>query len=164
MKYRAGFVSNSSSSSFVISFPKKPETKEELAEMMGVCHPTSQYDSKVITSEDVVDFIWRRGVNDTSDEGRYPYDYSRERIADELFSDIDCNWIIESQLDLASFEQRQAIKAKFEEIVDILFPEQQEGGEFRMPITLSDDCSSFEASLVCGDIFRNVPHKCTGRR
>jgi len=39
MKKRNGFVSNSSSSSFIVTFPKKPESKEELAEMMGECHP-----------------------------------------------------------------------------------------------------------------------------
>jgi hypothetical protein len=34
MKIRNGFVSNSSSSSFVVAFPKKPETIEELKHMM----------------------------------------------------------------------------------------------------------------------------------
>jgi hypothetical protein len=33
-KYRYGFVSNSSSSSFIVAFPKKPTTKEEVSEMM----------------------------------------------------------------------------------------------------------------------------------
>jgi len=34
MKIRKGFVSNSSSSSFVVAFPKMPETTEEVREMM----------------------------------------------------------------------------------------------------------------------------------
>jgi len=34
MKIRNGFVSNSSSSSFVVAFPKKPESVEELQRMM----------------------------------------------------------------------------------------------------------------------------------
>ena len=34
MKIRNGFVSNSSSSSFVVAFPKKPESAEEVQEMM----------------------------------------------------------------------------------------------------------------------------------
>ena len=34
MKIRSGFVSNSSSSSFIVAFPKKPKSKNELSEMM----------------------------------------------------------------------------------------------------------------------------------
>ena len=34
MKSRSGFVSNSSSSSFIVLFPHKPKTREELKEMM----------------------------------------------------------------------------------------------------------------------------------
>jgi hypothetical protein len=34
MKLRKGFVSNSSSSSFIVVFPKKPDTVEELYDMM----------------------------------------------------------------------------------------------------------------------------------
>ena len=34
MKIRSGFVSNSSSSSFIVAFPKKPTTENELSDMM----------------------------------------------------------------------------------------------------------------------------------
>ncbi len=34
MKIRNGFVSNSSSSSFVVAFPEKPKTEQELRDMM----------------------------------------------------------------------------------------------------------------------------------
>ena len=34
MKIRQGFVSNSSSSSFIVAFPKKPESSDELKKMM----------------------------------------------------------------------------------------------------------------------------------
>lgn len=163
MKYRAGFVSNSSSSSFVVTFPKKPDTKEELAGMMGACHPTTQWGDKAITSEDVVDYIWKHHINNETTE-RYPHDYSREYIADDLFEEIQNNWIVEDVIELMDFETTKLIKEKFAEIVDIIFPESTANGTHRMPITLSDDCSSFEASLMCGDIFRNTDHKCTGRR
>lgn len=163
MKIRKGFVSNSSSSSFVVTFPKKPETKEELAGMMGECHPTTQWGDKAITSEDVVDYIWKYHINNESTE-RYPYDYSREHIANDLFEEIERNWIVEDTIEMMDFETTQKVKEKFGEIVDLLFPEPTENGAHRMPITLSDDCGSFEASLMCGDIFRNTDYKCTGRR
>ena len=49
MKIRKGFVSNSSSSSFVVAFPKKPESVEELQQMMfgkQQWHYVSFYDSE----------------------------------------------------------------------------------------------------------------------
>jgi len=48
MKHRNGFVSNSSSSSFIIALPKKPETYEELKDMLMLKSKTVQADNKKI--------------------------------------------------------------------------------------------------------------------
>jgi len=53
MKIRNGFVSNSSSSSFVVAFPHKPNSVEEVYKMMfntregGVDHPYSSFDDLI---------------------------------------------------------------------------------------------------------------------
>ena len=53
MKIRNGFVSNSSSSSFVVAFPKKPENQQELQDMMFTSfqQSISLYDNNVSTEE-----------------------------------------------------------------------------------------------------------------
>jgi hypothetical protein len=51
MKIRKGFVSNSSSTSFVVAFPHKPVDKEDLAYMMR--------NGKHLISNKDVDEVWR---------------------------------------------------------------------------------------------------------
>jgi len=54
MKIRNGFVSNSSSSSFVVAFPKKPESAEEVQEIMfgnTECEAFDCYDYETTTTE-----------------------------------------------------------------------------------------------------------------
>ena len=54
MKIRNGFVSNSSSSSFVVAFPKKPDSIEELQQMMfgkQQWHYVPFYDSEYIEKD-----------------------------------------------------------------------------------------------------------------
>lgn len=57
MKIRNGFVSNSSSSSFIVTFPHHPTSKEDLASMMGDCSPTNDY--YPVSSDDVVSAVWK---------------------------------------------------------------------------------------------------------
>ena len=66
MKQRSGFVSNSSSSSFIIGFVNDPTSKEALAQEMQDCSPTGWYaDDNVMTNEEIIDRVW----NDLIDAG-----------------------------------------------------------------------------------------------
>lgn len=57
MKQRNGFVSNSSSSSFIIGFNKDPMIRENLEAEMGECAP-NYWDDVTLTTEDVVTRVW----------------------------------------------------------------------------------------------------------
>ena len=70
MKIRSGFVSNSSSSSFIVAFPKKPTDKNELSEMM---FPKDLYGS--------IGNPWP-GLN------AYDGGLEHTRIVEQVFSDI----------------------------------------------------------------------------
>lgn len=70
MKLRSGFVSNSSSSSFVVAFPKVPETVEEMQAML-------------FHSEK-----WFYGWDYSWDASREPDLWPTEEIAERVFGDM----------------------------------------------------------------------------
>jgi len=63
MKIRNGFVSNSSSSSFVVAFPKKPDTAEDVKEMMfgkQEWHYAGYYsDTGDVPTKDIADAVFK---------------------------------------------------------------------------------------------------------
>jgi hypothetical protein len=77
-KYRFGFVSNSSSSSFIVRFSRRPETIEELAKMMGDCYPICSWGSSRITSEEVVANVWRQIQSGDADVDVVQSEYNYE--------------------------------------------------------------------------------------
>ena len=64
MKTRTGFVSNSSSSSFIISFNKDPSIRENLVEEMGDCSVAGDGDwHDSLTADEVIDTIHAMVMN-----------------------------------------------------------------------------------------------------
>ena len=155
MKIRTGFVSNSSSSSFIVDFPRYPETKEILAEMMGDCsaHPYSTF----ISSEDVIDSVWRDIKHTRTKEysnnvsvvlennGMEIWD--RYEVKEFLFSDIIDNITEETSFD----ELELMIKEKF---LKIKTPVPN-----RFYFSYSDEDGCVGSAMEHGNIFRNVPHE-----
>lgn len=62
MKQRSGFVSNSSSSSFILCFNKDPMNKDNLAAEMGVCTSFEEHWNHTveICSEVIIDNIYKK--------------------------------------------------------------------------------------------------------
>lgn len=60
MKLRAGYVSNSSSSSFIVAFEKVPTTKKELKEVLFGKREEyhSPFNNEVWSTEDVAEKVW----------------------------------------------------------------------------------------------------------
>lgn len=162
MKYRAGFVSNSSSSSFVINFPKDPSDIDNLREMMGECFPRYSYGDKQITTEEVIQAVHNRvGCS----QHRKPTDidkYLVENLTDYVLNNYELE---EYNLDFElQPEQRKILEEKMKDFLETLKSFDEVEGSYRQTFTFSDDCGSFEASLMHGDIFRHVDHRSTGRR
>jgi hypothetical protein len=153
MKQRSGFVSNSSSSSFIIGLPKKPETEAELAEMLGDCAPLCGYGTQ-LTSEEVV----HRVFGDIQGE-----DSLTQRGLDVPF---DADLWIDSEIDHWSFaydrdKEGMTFLDAIEELkASILETQSQKfkgfDGLVCYELSYSDDGG--ESSLEHGDIFRNIPH------
>jgi hypothetical protein len=76
MKIRNGFVSNSSSSSFVVAFPSEPKNYDNVFEMMfhGKEGGISIYDTEGMSHSQIADRVWRDIENGTDD--KY-YGYSK---------------------------------------------------------------------------------------
>ena len=70
MNIRRGFVSNSSSSSFVVAFPKKPETVVEMKELLfkDVENYPSPYGSESWSATEVAEIVLRDMAEPLSDE------------------------------------------------------------------------------------------------
>lgn len=100
MKMRNGFVSNSSSSSFIIAFPKKPETKEDIKSMVfggneAFSSPWSYMEESFQTNEasefllNSLSFNRRKVICDLLDEYASEISYAIHNIAE--YADEDCN-------------------------------------------------------------------------
>lgn len=61
MKIRRGFVSNSSSSSFIVAFPHKPKSEAELQKMLFGDEKmyNSPYEDMQWTAQAIVEVVWR---------------------------------------------------------------------------------------------------------
>lgn len=85
MKIRNGFVSNSSSSSFVVAFPRKPKTVEETLKMLfgnDVDGSVQKYNDYVLTNKQIAEIVF----NDLKDQRSI----SLKQISEEFTSRYYC--------------------------------------------------------------------------
>lgn len=98
MKIRSCFVSNSSSSSFIVALPKKPDNTEELFNMLfpgedpnSFIGPYEEEDRKKLTLKDVSDIVYNDIINifrSTTD----PEEIKMELECDYFDSDETYTW------------------------------------------------------------------------
>ena len=115
MKVRKGFVSNSSSSSFVIALPKEPESMEETYEMLFgeeydeeeaqtvlTKHVDYQDEVHTLTAKEVADIFYKDIVFEKKENDWNP----EEGWTDEdAYEDAD-EWLIKELEDLTPLERR----------------------------------------------------------
>ena len=145
MKRRQGFVSNSSSSSFIVRFKEDPRYRENLEKEMGQCDTDYGYGAEYTTDE-VVDRVFR----DIMDVGLA----TNETIQHELGSHISLDWDDyedeNGRVNWTEYEKDREVKSK--EALERFM--QQDGGKYVVVLSYSDECS--EGALEHGNIFRNV--------
>lgn len=164
MKIRSGFVSNSSSSSFIVRFPKDPTDINNLREMMGDCVPNCGYYNTPPTSEEVVNQVHRdlggdKGNNFESFYDDKRYDWEIEENAEQRYRSnpqIALAYDERDWYELETVEKDTLIKMWLYEEYNRSYGNQN--GVFIYEFTYSDEGSQFEAQLEHGNIFRNIPH------
>ncbi|AGJ71524.1 hypothetical protein Lw1_gp116 [Escherichia phage Lw1] len=164
MKIRSGFVSNSSSSSFIVRFPKDPTNIDNLREMMGDCHPTCGYYTPSLTSEEVINHVHRDlgGHMGNSFESFYDdkrYDWETEDSAETRYRSnpqIALAYDGRDWYDLETEEKDALIKMWLYEEYNMKYGNQN--GVFIYEFTYSDECGPVGTQMEHGDIFRNLEH------
>lgn len=166
MKFRKGFVSNSSSSSFLVVFDKIPESQEELKTLLfGSREVLAVYDDG-ITTERAAAVIWQ----DIQEQlGDLPYD--REKISSELSA--QASDMIYKELGMAAYwgpdgESGEDTRARWkkmsdrteqitEQITDEFLAKHE--GKNILIFEYSDNDGSFYSTLEHGNTFDALPHE-----
>jgi hypothetical protein len=174
MKIRTGFISNSSSSSFVVAFPYKPETVEDLQKMMfgkQKFHYISIYGEKGVTdypTHSIVEQVFRdinkKATNEEVIEsiehghfdayihpeicpGRYDnWDQITKLIYEKDKEEMERLWEEEAAINHA---RASAIASAF---ID------HNKNKFIVVLEYGDEGGEFEAILEHTDIFQRIQH------
>jgi len=138
MKHRNGFVSNSSSSSFIVAFKKAPESAEELHRFMFPNDMDKVFNSTYSDSCNVSDVVLTTML--FIEEGEVAQQVTPEKVLN-----------IHQNIHNLNIEGEVAIKREY---ISNFF-EQFKGGAFYL--FTFNDCS-WEYCFIGYDIFRNLPN------
>lgn len=157
MKIRSGFVSNSSSSSFIVRFPKDPTNIDNLREMMGNCAPNYAY-GVTLTAEDVIKHV-HRDIKSNTFESYYDNNrWDTERF-EQMFSyhpSIESLYGDRCWYELTDDEQDLLIKMWLWEEYQRKF--KSEPGVFICYFEYADEDGAVGSALEHGEIFRNLEY------
>ena len=78
MKIRNGFVSNSSSSSFVVYFPNEPKSVDDVKNIIFDNDEYYNYDEYSFLSEIIADIVWK----DVCNQSKNDFERAKEMILD----------------------------------------------------------------------------------
>lgn len=155
MKIRPGFVSNSSSSSFIIALSKKPETAEELQGVLfksqkKFSHPYERYKLDTI---DIAKTVFK----DVITAGKTTLNMMISELnTGSVCSGPSYNEYVIPYWGTDKYDEQQIKYDK--DCIEFLqnFVSNNENKEFYI-VEYGDD-SEYECALEHGDIFENIPH------
>jgi len=158
MKIRQGFVTNSSSSSFIVAFDRAPKSAKEVQEMLfgpksdGTFY-SNPYGDKDYPVEQVAETVWgdiqKQSPNDIAaliEEASYdniiPYDYFDKILGDRSKGN-----------DLYAAAGAFAAAVQLNTLIG-----ENKGKTFYI-FEYSDENGEYFAALEHGNLFNNLPHK-----
>lgn len=162
MKTRTGFVSNSSSSSFIVSFDQDPTDFEALTEMMGDC-AVSIYGTS-ISAEKVIETVYKDIMSGDAKvtAPMFPdeddsYDGGRWDMAMDLSCMApDCRDATDEEVDIA-LKLKREYKMKLWCMMNKTTQEEWEAkNQHLYKFTYCDEDGSFWSAMEHGNVFRNV--------
>lgn len=96
MKHRNGFVSNSSSSSFIVQFEEIPKTIDELRTMMNPKKENYCEWDYVVTAEHAIQLLW----NEMKDQVKDFYSSDPEEVVNNIVEQLKSDhWKFEGKID-----------------------------------------------------------------
>jgi hypothetical protein len=165
MKIRSGFVSNSSSSSFLVAFSRAPASKEELKTLLfgGSQRYLSPYDKRVWPTDQVAETVWSdlKELKPLTPE-QMVSKLAEGTITGKYSSEYRDSW--KEYMDAKTPEARdkaydvmQANITKRASEVAAKFTSKNTGAKF-FEFHYSDNDGSYGTDLEHGDLFANLPH------
>lgn len=167
MKTRTGFVSNSSSSSFIVKFDKDPSDINNLKEMLGDCavNPYGYF----ISTDLVVETVFKEIQNQKdSDKPMYPFEYDEWDVYNDMENMLHTLGVYDieygSELHKSVIDEMVILELEHRTRMYYMLknttPEAEAAkNEFTRKFTFSDENGSFWAAMEHGGVFRNVEHE-----
>lgn len=165
MKTRNGFVSNSSSSSFIVAFPELPTSRSHIQKMVfgdEEYFPDPFYDPKdndkswarkeSYSTSQIAETLWN--VINNEIDGQKPNDYKAMHTAMNEYSTDCCNDCACHLSEPIYLEAEGKYVEK--EIFDFL---QANPNSFIYTFSFSDNDGQYFEALEHGDLFKKLPHK-----
>lgn len=153
MKFRDGFVSNSSSSSFIVAFKKKPENVSEVKEVLfGSEEQLDYYDEKFTTwqiAQQVFDDI-KEPLTEEQIAEELSYGYLDDKDAPEYSAFV-------KEDGRTDFDEYHKAKNKYAQKRAKKFLKIAKGRQI-YKFHYSDNDSNFFSAMEHGEIFYKLPH------
>lgn len=173
MKIRNGFVSNSSSSSFIIALPRRPTSADDLLTMLKLdnpkdCIPGYYEEKDTPTVNDIIEYIFNKMIEPATDKetAQFVKNFALTRISEALYKEfgsfihVKCDSPRFDEIILKYLTDNNPKQNKYEvqEIPGNININLLDRDKKRFIFELSDNDSKEGSCAEHGDWFQYIPH------